>query len=83
MPHKDRTPITALTKKERDQICAYLDMFPDDGVDAVYNRVFNQGIYIASVRTWYRVAKENGKPQNRCRQIPACPVTCVTADHHH
>lgn len=82
MPHKDRTPITALTKKERDQICAYLDMFPDDGVDAVYNRMFNQGIYIASVRTWYRVAKENGKllsQRHRRRRKPRrCGVSRAT-----
>jgi putative transposase len=67
----------ALTAAEEGLIVAYLgeDRFADLSVQQVYYRVFDDNQYVASMRTWYRVAARQGLSGDRRDQATHPPKT--------
>jgi putative transposase len=84
VPQAERRQPAALTDAERDQIVAFLgeDRFADLSVQQVFYRVFDEGCYIASLRTWYRIAAQHGLSGDRRRQSthPAKTIPQLVAD---
>jgi putative transposase len=73
----DRVQPSALTAVEEAQIVGYLgeERFADLSVQQVYYRVFDEGCYVASMRTWYRVAARRGLSGDRRAQASHPPKT--------
>jgi putative transposase len=68
---------SALTAAEEAQVVAYLgeERFTDLSVQQVYYRVFDEGVYVASMRTWYRIAARYGLSGDRRAQATHPPKT--------
>lgn len=49
----------ALAEHERQFIVDAITAYPQLSVSGVFNMLFNKGIYRASLRTWWRVAKQH------------------------
>lgn len=60
IPHHKRN-IKRLTDAQVNDILALLDANPYSSVDDVFYHALNNGCYIASLRSFYRVAKAHGK----------------------
>lgn len=58
--HRDRN-IARLSSTHIDNILALLDANPYSSVDDVFHNAFNHGCYIASLRSFYRVAKAHNR----------------------
>ncbi|MDK7181545.1 DDE-type integrase/transposase/recombinase [Corynebacterium riegelii] len=58
--HTDRN-ITRLSDEQIAQILALLDANPQSSVDDVFYNAYNHGKYIASLSSFYRVARRHGK----------------------
>ena len=70
MPQADRVQPHALSAAEEDTIVSFLgeDRFADLSVQQVFYRVFDEGQYVASMRTWYRIAARQGLSGDRRAQ---------------
>ena len=69
---KDRKPSSlALTVAERDHVVALLDSqkFGDKAPAAVYAELLDEGHYVCSVRTMYRLLDARGEVRERRRQV--------------
>jgi putative transposase len=77
IPQADRIQRYALSAAEEAQIVGYLgeDRFADLSVQQVYYRVFDEGGYVASLRTWYRIAARQGLSGDRRAQATHPPKT--------
>jgi putative transposase len=73
----DRVQPQALDAAEVAQIIAWLseERFADLSVQQVFYRVFDEGHYVASQRTWYRVAAQEQLSGDRRRQSKHPPKT--------
>lgn len=58
--HADRN-ITRLSDEQIAQILALLDANPQSSVDDVFYNAYNHGVYIASLSSFYRVARKHGR----------------------
>jgi len=70
--HKQRRPSSlALTVAEKDEVTALLDSqrFADKAPAAVYAMLLDEGRYLCSVRTMYRLLDERGEVRERRRQV--------------
>jgi putative transposase len=69
IPQRERWQPQALSLAEECQILAFLDQerFADLSVQQVFWRVFDEGHYVASQRTWYRVAARHWLSGDRRR----------------
>lgn len=70
VPQRDRRQPHALSAAEQDQIVAFLseDRFANLSVQQVFYRVLDEGHYVASQRTWYRIAAQRQLSGDRRRQ---------------
>lgn len=70
VPQVDRFQPSALTVVEEALIVGWLgeERFTDLSVQQVFYRVFDEGDYVASMRTWYRVAARRGLSGDRRAQ---------------
>jgi putative transposase len=79
------TPPNALTPEEKDHLRQVLNNPPlaDLAVPQAHTRLLDDGIYLASVSTMYRVLGEHDEVHDRRHQLthpqPAAPVLCVRA----
>jgi putative transposase len=84
VPQAERRQPQALTSAEQDQVVAFLseERFVDLSVQQVFYRVFDEGCYIASLRTWYRIAARHRLSGDRRRQSthPARVIPELVAD---
>ncbi|WP_255713779.1 IS3 family transposase [Subtercola endophyticus] len=84
VPQSDRFQPAALSVQERARIVAYLcdEEYADLSVTAVFYRLLDEGIYIASQSSWHRIARQRQLTGDRRRQAthpPAViPVLCAT-----
>lgn len=89
MPEKEPkprpTPPNALTAEEKDYLRQVLNSEPlaDLAVPQAHARLLDDGVYLASVSTMYRVLGEQDEVRDRRNQLthssPAAPVVCVRA----
>lgn len=86
VPHTDRRSAAWLTAKEEAAIQAWLTdpHWVGESVSTVWALAFDQGTYLASRRTWYRIAARRGRtrPQRRRRTTPR-PIPRVQASRAH
>jgi putative transposase len=77
VPQSDRVQPHALTFAESVQIVSWLseERFAGLSVQQVFWRVFDEGHYVASQRTWYRVAAQWRMSRDRRRQSTHPPRT--------
>jgi putative transposase len=77
VPQAQRVQPAALSQAETAEIVAFLaeDRFADLSVQQVFWRVFDEGRYVASQRTWYRVAARHRLSGDRRRQSSHPPKT--------
>jgi putative transposase len=77
IPQRARVQPQALTEAEESQIVAFLaeDRFADLSVQQVFWRVFDEGHYVASARSWYRVAARHRLSGDRRRGSTHPPKT--------
>lgn len=77
VPQADRAQPAALTAAEEEQIVRFLsqDRFADLSVQQVFYRVLDEGCYVASQRTWYRVAARHQLSGDRRRTATHPPKT--------
>jgi putative transposase len=70
VPHKERVQPRALTRAERQAILAALHSvrFADLAPDEVWAVLLDEGTYLGSVSTYYRVLREAGESRERRRQ---------------
>lgn len=68
---KRPTPPRALSGKEREQVLAVLhsERFVDQAPAAVYATLLDEGRYLCSIRTLYRILAEKGEVRERRRQL--------------
>lgn len=66
-----RTSHRALSKEERDRVLLVLneDRFMNKPPSAVYATLLDDGIYLCSIRTMYRILKENQAVKERRNQL--------------
>ncbi|MCZ2118243.1 hypothetical protein NUI01_11210, partial [Corynebacterium sp. MC-17D] len=57
----DKRRINRLSDTTVERILELLDANPHSGVDQVFYAALNNGIYLASLRSFYRVAKKHGR----------------------
>lgn len=77
MPQAERVQPHALSEAETAQIVAWLgeERFANLSVQQVFWRVLDEGDYVASMRTWYRVAARHRLSGDRRRQSSHPPQT--------
>lgn len=88
IPHTQRGYKTRLSGEERDEICAWLDTYEQLSVEEVFYLLFNQGRFIASLSSWWRIARTTNrlmrhkhpvtrapKPRKPHRQTPTLQAT--------
>lgn len=70
IPHKARRQPSALTAEERARVLEVLrsERFVDASPDQVWAALLDEGIYLASPRTMYRLLAEHGETGERRRQ---------------
>jgi putative transposase len=70
VPHRDRVQPRALTPDERQAILDVLhsERFADLAPDEVWATLLDEGTYLGSVSTYYRVLREAGESRERRRQ---------------
>ena len=75
-PRKTRCTPRRLSDHERQAIFdhAHSDRFCDRSVRQIYATLLDEGIYVASISTWYRVLRAAGETRERRRQA-AHPAT--------
>lgn len=68
---KRPTPPRALSAGEREQVLALLhsERFVDQAAAAVYATLLDQGRYLCSIRTMYRILAQNDEVRERRRQL--------------
>lgn len=68
-----RTVVRKLADSEREQIVAYCcsDRFKDDNPHVIHAKLLDEGIYVASVSSFYRVLRERGLLRHRSESRPA------------
>lgn len=71
------TPARALPQAERDQVLATLnsERFRDHAPAAVYAQLLDEGRYLCSIRTMYRLLDETGQVRERRDQLTHPPYT--------
>ena len=71
------TPARALPQAEREQVLATLDSerFRDHAPAAVYAQLLDEGRYLCSIRTMYRLLDETGQVRERRDQLTHPPYT--------
>lgn len=70
-PTKLRSPVArALPERERDQVLAHLrtPRFSDQTPAEVYATLLDEGVYLCSIRTMYRILAAHGEVAERRRQ---------------
>lgn len=70
IPHKQRRQPAALSAAERARVLEFLhsERFVDASPDQVWAALLDEGIYLASPRTMYRILAEHGETGERRRQ---------------
>jgi transposase InsO family protein len=70
LPAVRRRPVNALSPTERDRVLAVLDSprFVDAAPAQVYAALLDQGVYIGSIATMYRILREDRQVVERRRQ---------------
>jgi putative transposase len=84
IPQAERAQPHALSAAEQGRIVGFLaeDRFADLSVAQVFWRVWDEGCYVASLRSWYRVAGRHRLSGDRRRQAshPAAAIPELVAD---
>jgi len=81
-------PAWALSDAEKEVILGYLhsERFADHSVREVHTTLFDEGVHLASTRTFYRLLQSQEESVERRRQRPArtfmAPVLCARSPNH-
>ncbi|WP_194291589.1 DDE-type integrase/transposase/recombinase [Cumulibacter manganitolerans] len=77
-PHTERVQPHALSGAERAAVLAHLarEEFADLSVRQVFVRVLDEGIYLGSLRSWYRIARAAGASGDR-RRLASHPSRAI------
>jgi putative transposase len=88
VPHRDRVQPRALTAAERDRILALLhaERFVDASPAQVWATLLDEGVYLGSQSTFYRLLRAHGESRERRRQAThpprVKPELVATAPNH-
>lgn len=66
IPHRERN-IPRIPDSDVQQILDLFDAHPDLSADAIYQKAQDSGLQLASLRTFYRIARAHGKLQRQRR----------------